>query len=147
MRRRSRVHVGMAWALSILWIGCAPPAPPVAEEAEEETLSRTEFTDRIENFFEYTPLQTAVPSAFLIHLTDLNDGTPVARAEVTLSVREAGNTREVASTVAQIGRVTGIYVAEVTIPRPGRYDIAFRVQNSQLDESMLLTGFQVEDAP
>jgi hypothetical protein len=56
-------------------------------EAEEEAFSRTEFTERIENFFEYEPLKAGKASQFLIHLTDLQDGTPVEKAEVTLIVR------------------------------------------------------------
>lgn len=59
-------------------------------EHEEEALSRTEFTSRIENFFEYQPLKAGKPSQFLIHLTDLTDGTPVEKGEVTLSIRAKG---------------------------------------------------------
>ena len=58
-----------------------------AEAEEEEALARTEFTERIENFFEYGPLKAGKPSQFLIHLTDLSDGAPVEQAEVTLTVR------------------------------------------------------------
>ena len=43
--------------------------------ALEEALSRAEFTDRIENFFEYAPLKSGKTSQFLIHLTDLADGS------------------------------------------------------------------------
>lgn len=147
------VRGGPVPALIILLLtalaGCAPGADPIeeTEETEEETLSRTEFTERIENFFEYTALQPGVGSPFLIHLTDLSDGTPVSEAQVDLSVLDTGTRREVSSTTAQIGRVTGIYVAEVSIPSPGTYDIRFRVRNDRLDEEMLLTGFEVEGAP
>ncbi len=124
-------------------MGCAETEPVPESEADEETLARTEFTDRIENFFEYSPLKSAEPSLFLIHLTDLADGSPVAEAEVELSVR-AANGEEVASTRAQVGRVTGIYVAELAVPRPGTYEIEFHVRNSKLDEMMVLAGFAVQ---
>jgi hypothetical protein len=133
-----------ALLLVLVLTGCTGETEPV-EDGEEETLARTEFTQRIENFFEYTPLRSGDPSAFLIHLTDLADGTPVAQAEVELSVYRLGTDDQVASTTAQIGRVTGIYVAEVLVPVPGVYDIEFRVRNERLDERMLLTGFEVED--
>jgi hypothetical protein len=129
--------------LLVVLAGCGPEAE-LLEADEEETLSRTEFTERIENFFEYTPFGSGVPSAFLIHLTDLSNGTPVAQAQVELSVRPAGTDNEVASATAQIGRVTGIYVAELSVQSSGTYDIEFRVRNDRLDERMLLSGFEVE---
>ncbi len=72
--------------LFLLQFGCSRTQPAV-EEHEEEALSRTEFTERIENFFEHDPLKAGKPSQFLIHLTDLSDGTPVEKAEVTLVTR------------------------------------------------------------
>src|SRR5215216_3902111 len=112
-------------------------------EQEEEALSRTEFTDRIENFFEYEPLKTGKASQFLIHLTDLSDGSPVEKADVTLTVRSQ-NGAEVAQTKARVGKVTGIYVADVSIPAVGLYAIEFHVKNQKIDERMPLTDFKVE---
>jgi hypothetical protein len=43
-----------------------------------------------------------------------------------------------------VGKVMGIYVAEVNIPKAGDYDIEFHVKNSKLDERMPLTDFKVE---
>ena len=125
-------------------VGCSPEESNAVEGSEEETLSRTEFTDRIENFLEYTPLRSGKPSTFLIHLTDLSDGMPVAQAQVELSVRRPGTGNKVVSTMAQVGRVTGIYVAEVAVPSSGIYEVEFRVRNDRLDERMLLEGFEVE---
>jgi hypothetical protein len=116
--------------------GGQPPAPAPAAE----TIARTEFTERIENFFEHEPLKPGKPAAFLIHLTDLSDGAPVEKADVTLIVRRDGDARGV-ETKAKVGRVTGIYVAEVAVPAPGRYTIEFRVKNAKLDERMVLEGF------
>jgi hypothetical protein len=117
--------------------------PQAEAEHEEEAESRTEFTDRIENFFEYDPLKAGKASQFLIHLTDLSDGTPVEKADVTLSVRSKGGA-EVAQVKAKVGKVTGIYVAEVTIPSPGDYDMEFHVRNPKIDERMPLSDFKVE---
>ena len=116
---------------------CRSQAPSAAQAPE--TVSGTEFTERIENFFEHEPLIPGKPSAFLIHLTDLSDGAPVEKADVTLTLHpERGGGTE---TKAKVGRVTGIYVAEVTAPAPGRYSIEFRVKNAALDERMVLTDF------
>lgn len=47
-------------------------------------------------------------------------------------------------TKARVGKVTGIYVADVAIPAKGNYDIEFHVKNAKLDERMPLTDFKVE---
>ena len=111
---------------------------------DEEALSRTEFTNRIENFFEFDPLKAGKKSQFLIHLTDLSDGSPVEQAEVTLTIQSQGSGAEVAQTKARVGKVTGIYVAEVVIPNAGNYAVEFHVKNEKLDERMSLTDFKVE---
>jgi len=119
-------------------------SPPKPEgEQEEGAIGRTEFTDRIENFFEYDALKAGQPSQFLIHLTDLTDGTPIEKAEVTLITRAKGGA-EVMQTKARVGKVTGIYVADVAIPSKGDYDIEFHVKNAKVDERLPLTDFKVE---
>ena len=124
--------------------GCSGGAKSQAETEEEEAIARTEFTGRIENFFEYAPLKAGKPSQFRIHLTDLSDGSPVEQAEVTLSVRAGNGGAEVSRTKAKIGKVTGIYVAEVSIAQKGEYGIEFHVKNAKLDERMPLGDFKVE---
>jgi hypothetical protein len=128
--------------LSLVSFGCSS-SKKAEPEQEEEAESRTEFTQRIENFFEYDPLKAGKPSQFLIHLTDLSDGMPVEKAEVTLTIRSKGGA-EVGQTKAKVGKVTGIYVAEVSIPIPGDYDIEFHVKNPKIDERMPLADFKVE---
>ncbi len=134
-------------ALFALAAFCAPACSRVEQISttdEEEALSRTEFTERIENFFEYDPLKAGKKSQFLIHLTDLSDGSPVEQAEVTLTIRSQGSGAEAGQTRARVGKVTGIYVADVVAPNPGEYNIEFHVKNEKLDERMPLTDFKVE---
>jgi 5-hydroxyisourate hydrolase-like protein (transthyretin family) len=132
-------------ALLLLFAGCtAPVPPPQAAAAEPEALSRTEFTNRLENFFEYEPLESGKPSQFRIHLTDLSDGSPVEQGDVTLTVRINGSDAPVVETKSRVGKVTGIYVAELTIAKPGRYDIEFHIKNAKLDERMPLSDFEVK---
>lgn len=126
--------------------GCkdtTPPATPPPHE-EAEAIARTEFTDRVENFFEYEPLRAGKPSQFRIHLTDLSDGSPVEQAQVSLTVRRSSEDTKVSETVAKIGKVTGIYVAEMTIPQAGQYDIEFHIKNVKLEERLPLSDFKVE---
>ena len=139
--RRSVLTVCFMTAL-VMFAACGSSPKPEAEH-EEEAIARTEFTDRIENFFEYEPLKAGNPSQFLIHLTDLTDGTPIEKAEVTLITRAKGGA-EVMQTKARVGKVTGIYVADVAIPNKGDYDIEFHVKNAKVDERLPLTDFKVE---
>jgi 5-hydroxyisourate hydrolase-like protein (transthyretin family) len=132
-----------SFLLTLVVLSACSSAPKQEAEHEEEALSRTEFTERIENFFEHDPLKAGKPSQFLIHLTDLSDGTPVEKAEVTLITRAKGG-GEVMQTKARVGKVTGIYVADVSIPSRGDYDIEFQVKNEKLDERMSLKDFKVE---
>jgi 5-hydroxyisourate hydrolase-like protein (transthyretin family) len=126
---------------------CSNPEPVAApsDHAEEpEAIARTEFTDRLENFFEYEPFTAGKPSQFRIHLTDLMDGSPLEQAEVSLIVRRKGEKESVAQTTAKVGKVIGIYVAELSIPQPGDYDIEFQIKNAKVDERQPLTDFKVE---
>jgi hypothetical protein len=138
----ARAVLGLS--LALFAASCKPPAAPApaTEEAEPETLARTEFTERVENFFEYEVLKAGRPSLFRIHLTDLDDGSPVEKADVTLSARK-GATAPVEVT-AKVGKVTGIYVAELTLPSPGDYEIEFHIKNAKIDERLPLAGFMVE---
>lgn len=143
----SRWRRGLIWLSVLLWLtGCRTQEQKAVDKAaeEEEAIARTEFTERIENFFEYEPLKAGKPSQFRIHLTDLRDGSPVEQAEVTLSIRAQSGGTESSEMKAKVGKVTGIYVAEVAIAKPGAYDIEFHVKNSKLDERLPLADFKVE---
>jgi hypothetical protein len=124
-------------ALVIASAACRSPQTETTAE-ETETIART--AERIENFFEYEELKPGKASPFLIHLTDLSDGAPVEKADVTLTIQPSGG-GNVTQTKAKIGRVTGIYVADVSVPAPGAYTIEFRVVTAGLDERMTLDGF------
>ncbi len=149
LRSHSKTTAGRRSSLFALMIlvafsaSCGGRQQSKAQQDEEEALARTEFTDRIENFFEYDPLKAGKQSQFLIHLTDLSDGTPVEKADVTLIARTKSG-GEVMQTKARIGKVTGIYVADVTLPNAGDYDIEFFVKNAKINERMPLTDFKVE---
>ena len=135
------LHVSFA-----VLFGCSstPSTPVPVENEEPEAIARTEFTDRIENFFEYEPLRPGKPSLFRIHLTDLSDGSPVEQAQVSLTVRRKAQLETVAQTTAKVGKVTGIYVAELSVPQVGEYDIEFHIKNAKLDQQLPLSGFKVE---
>ena len=141
-RRGALLLTALSLLLAFAASACSKKDP--AHESEgEEAIARTEFTDRIENYFEHDPLKAGKAGQFLIHLTDLSDGSPVEKADVTLTVRSKAGA-EVNQTKARVGKVTGIYVADLTIPAAGEYAIEFRVKNPKLDERLALTDFTVE---
>src|SRR4051794_23804549 len=124
MNTFSRVAVpSLLFILCLNLQSCANSTPTsnatAAPTAEPEALSRTEFTDRVENYFEYEPLHAGKPTPFRIHLTDLSDGSPVEKAEVTLTVSPKGSSSSIVQTTSRVGKVTGIYVADITVPKQG----------------------------
>jgi hypothetical protein len=130
--------------LALLSCSETNPATVAPPHVEQEAIARTEFTDRLENFFEYEPLHAGKPSQVRIHLTDLTDGSPMDQASVSLTVRRRKAVETVLETIAKVGKVTGIYVAELTIPQSGEYDIEFHIKNAKLDERLPLSDFKVE---
>jgi 5-hydroxyisourate hydrolase-like protein (transthyretin family) len=142
--RWERIAASALLSTMIVLTSCSKPEASPPEPVEPEALSRTEFTRRVENYFEYEPLHSGKASQVRIHLTDLSDGSPVERAQVTLAVRPAGSADTAVETTSRIGKVTGIYVAELNIPRAGDYDIEFHIKNDKLDERMPLSHFKVE---
>ena len=140
-RRRWAGLILLTFAVFIA-ASCGSAAKPEAEP-EEEALARTEFTDKVENFFEYAPLKAGKPSQFLIHLTELATGEPIEKAEVSLKIRRAGSA-DFNEVKAKVGRVTGIYVAEVEIAEKGNYEIEFHIKNNRVDEKLPLKDFTVE---
>lgn len=133
-----------ALLLSLLLLSCGQSSTPVQQhsEGEHEAIARTEFSNRIENFFEYSPLVPGKASHFLIHLTNLSTGKPVKNAEVELIVTDKAAT-QVAQVTAKVGKVQGIYVAELNLAEVGTYEVLFQVKTDKFVDQMQLSGFEV----
>jgi hypothetical protein len=147
MHNSVRIAVLMLLATALLTLASCSSSESnasLAPQEEPEAIARTEFTDRVENYFEYEPLHAGKPSQVRIHLTDLSDGAPVEKADVSLTVRPKGRTETVVQTTARVGKVTGIYVADLNIPAAGEYDIEFAIKNPKLNERIPLADFKVE---
>ena len=67
----SKRIVALVLVLTAVIAGCKKADVPQAPSPEPDALSRTEFTQRIENYFEYEPLHSGKASPVRIHLTDL----------------------------------------------------------------------------
>ncbi len=113
------------------------------ENAGAERLSKTVFTEKLGAYLVYSPLKTGQPSDFALHLTDLDEGTPVAKAEVTLNLRSKSN--QAATTFkAQASETTGVYTSRVALPKAGEYYVEFQISHPKFSGRLTMTDFDVE---
>lgn len=115
-----------------------------AAAQDADIVSRTEYSYRVENFFQYDRLHAGKPSRFRIFLKDVSDDRPIRKAEVMLTVRQTGNKEVVTQATSRPDKAAGTYLATLTIPRTGMYTIEFRIRNTNLDERLLVDHFDVE---
>lgn len=109
-----------------------------------ELISRTEYSARIENFFQFQPLYAGKPSQFRIEPKDVSDFTPIEAAQITLTVRRVGSRQAVTVATSKPDKTKGVYLAQVTVATPGKYSIEFRIRNAKFDERMLVDLFDVD---
>lgn len=113
------------------------------ENAKDERLSKTVFTEKLGAYLVYSSLKAGQPSDFALHLTDLDEGTPVAKAEVTLNVRSKSN--QAAMTFkAQASETTGVYTSQVAAPKEGEYYVEFQISHPKFSGRLAMTDFEVE---
>jgi YtkA-like len=145
--RRSRLAVLPALALltasSFSACSRASSNTLAVENAEGERLSKTVFTENLGAYLFYSPLKAGKPSDFALHLTDLDEGTPVAKAEVTLNLRSESN--QAATTFkAQASETTGVYTSQVALPKAGEYYVEFQISHPKFNGRLTMTDFEVE---
>jgi len=113
------------------------------ENAKDERLSKTVFTEKLGAYLVYSPLKAGKSSDFALHLTDLDEGTPVANAEVTLNPRAKSN--QAATTFkAKASETTGVYTLQITLPQPDEYYIEFQINHLKFNGRLTMTDFDVE---
>jgi len=113
------------------------------ENANGARLSKTVFTEKLGAYLVYSPLKTGQPSDFALHLTDLDEGSPIAKAEVTLDMRSKIN--QAATTFkAQASETTGVYTSQVALPKAGEYYVEFQISHPKFSGRLTMTDFEVE---
>jgi hypothetical protein len=113
------------------------------ENAKGERLSKTVFTEKLGAYLVYSQLKTGQPSDFALRLTDLDEGTPVPKAEVMLNVRSKIN--QAATTFkAQSSETTGVYTSQVALPKAGEYYVEFQISHPRFSGRLTMTDFEVE---
>jgi hypothetical protein len=88
----------------------------------------TVFTEKLGAYLVYSPLKPGQPSDFALRLTDLDEETPIANADVTLNLRSKSNQT---ATVfkAQASETTGVYTSHVAAPKAGEYYAEFQISH------------------
>jgi YtkA-like len=129
--------------LSLTACSRAVSNPVSPNEAGAKQLSKTVFTEKVGAYLVYQPLKPGKPSEFALHLTDLAEGTPIGQAEVSLTVRaKAGQSPT--QIKAEAGKTAGIYLAQVTLPKAGEYDIEFEIKHAKFTGRLTVTDFDAE---
>ncbi|MDX1385697.1 MAG: hypothetical protein R3190_18745, partial [Thermoanaerobaculia bacterium] len=129
------------WVGFVLLVGlaCAPAPAPTAEEDHEHDgdhshgggIAVTSWTEASELFFEYPPLTAGEKSEpWAVHLTRLDDFSPVTEGTLTAAFRGPGGTVYTTEATAPIR--PGIYAIAPSLPAPGSYDVVMVVEGPQL---------------
>lgn len=130
---------------SFLFAACSSAASKNTAEKdhEEERLTKTVFAEKLGAYLIYSPMKAGASSVFALHLTDLSEGTPVAKAEVTFNLRAKGNQ---AATIfkAKASETVGVYTAEVALPKAGEYYAEIQIAHPQFSGRLTMTDFDVE---
>ncbi len=106
-------------------------------------LSKTVFAEKLGAYLVYAPLKAGRPSEFALHLTDLTEGTPVDKAEIALTAKSKG-TQSATAVSAKAGETTGVYAAQVTLPKAGEYYVEIQIRHPKFSGRLTMTDFEVE---
>ncbi|MDP2388874.1 MAG: hypothetical protein Q8N52_00995, partial [Acidobacteriota bacterium] len=97
-----------------------PPAPPPEEPA---AIAVTVWSPRSELFMEYPPLVAGAQARFAIHLTNLDDFSPLREGRVVVRFEGEAITRFEVDGPS----TPGIFGIDVTVPAARRYQMAVEV--------------------
>ena len=140
---RSSLCIGFLLLLAAACLAACSRAHSNTPAAETERLTKTVFTEKLGAYLVYAPLKVGQPSNFALHLTDLAEGTPVGGAEITLNAR-AKSTQAATQFKAAASDTTGVYIAQVSLPKAGEYYIECEIKHTKFSGRLTLTDFDVE---
>jgi len=139
MTPSARFALAFAW-LSSLLLGCGDTPPSEAPELPQHAV--TQWTDSTELFMEYPTLLVGDTARFAVHLTDLTDFAPLRSGRVRFRLTPTDGDAPTA-VVQEEPRRPGIYGPDVSLDRPGRYDLTILVESPQARDSIEVRGIMV----
>jgi membrane fusion protein, heavy metal efflux system len=117
---------GLLFAGVLLVSACGRVGGGATQEvAEEKTAQVTVWGDRFEIFLEHRLLVVGVPTQFVTHVTDLVTLEPRREGPVTFVLRYG--TEPPLEHVASAPARDGIYLPELTFPRPGEWQVSLHI--------------------
>ena len=96
-------------------------------KAETPSLNVTDWTDKTELYMEYPPLVTGRTVLFAVHLTRLNDFTPLTAGRPRIELTPEGGGSPAVLTGSEPSR-PGAFRVEGVPPSPGRYRLALVIE-------------------
>ncbi len=132
MNGQSRIVLGVA--LSLLLLGCGHQHGTEDSTHEEEGWAFTAWGEQFEIFAESDPLVATRTAQSHIHVTSLSDFSPLVEGVVSVVLRSTDGTETVFSEEQPLR--DGIYSIAIEAPRPGEFDLAFRVSTVAADEEI-----------
>jgi len=128
-------------ALLMITAGCSSHED-AKQPAGDETIQLTTRSAKSELFMEYAPLKPGEKSSFLIHLTRLADGKPVAEGPLKLVLKPAAGQALTVTAPAPVR--PGIYQVELTAPAAGSYTLELLPEGKGFDDRIELPDIQVD---
>jgi RND family efflux transporter MFP subunit len=128
---------------ALMWTACAPGASdPGANEGEEEkTAQITVWGERFEIFLEHQFIVAGVPTGFITHVTDLKTLEPRREGKVAFVLRQGSDAP--IEHVEDEPKRAGIYIPELTFPKPGTWTVALRIPIDGAESVVELPAFTV----
>ncbi len=130
-------------ALLVITAGCSShdEKKHAAEKGAVEAVQVTAWSDKSELFMEYEPLKPGKKGSFLIHLSRISDGKPVAEGPLKLVLRPS--TGQAINLAVPAPVRPGIYQAELTVPQAGRYTLELLPEGKGFVDRIEVPGIQV----
>jgi membrane fusion protein, heavy metal efflux system len=111
------------------------------KEEEEKTAQVTFWSDRFEIFLEHKFIVTGAPTSFVTHVTDLK--TLEARREGKVLFVLRGPDGASVEHSEEAPKRAGIYIPELTFPKPGEWTVTLRIPVDGQDFTVELPKFTV----
>lgn len=128
----SRIILGVA--LGLLLLGCHREHAEESSVHEEEGWAFTAWGEHFEIFAESDLLVATQTAQSHIHVTTLSDFSPLVEGVVSVVLRSLDGTETVFSEEQPLR--AGIYSIAIEAPRPGEFELAFRVRTAVADEEI-----------
>jgi hypothetical protein len=97
-------------------------------EEEEKTAQVTVWSDRFEIFLEHRLIVVNTPTKFITHVTDLTTLEPRREGPLTFILRR-GSEEPITHVEPTLAR-DGIYIPELTFPKPGEWILSLRIPSA-----------------